>query len=116
MSTNLKLYEGLFLFRQGLPVDELVRAREEIEKLISGAKGKVLDRRDLGRRPLAYPINKRTEGSYAVIEFELDPSQMAPFARAVRLNSKIIRHMLVGKTVAGIAQPTVARREKRWPI
>lgn len=44
-----------------------------------------------GKRRLAYPIDKREEGIYAVINLECDPESVQDFDRRLNLNDKIIR-------------------------
>ena len=44
-----------------------------------------------GKRRLAYPIDKKEEGIYAVINLECDPESVQDFDRRLNLNDKIIR-------------------------
>ena len=48
-----------------------------------------------GKRRLAYPIQKRSEGYYAVYVFECDPSFVAQVNQALRVIEAILRHMIV---------------------
>ena len=48
-----------------------------------------------GKRRLAYPIKKRSEGYYAVYVFECDPSFVAQVNQALRVIEAILRHMIV---------------------
>jgi len=44
-----------------------------------------------GRRRLAYEINKKTEGIYAVIDLQATPAAVAELDRQLRLNESVLR-------------------------
>ena len=48
-----------------------------------------------GKRRLAYQIQKRSEGYYAVYVFECEPSFVAQVNQALRVIEPILRHMIV---------------------
>ena len=73
----------------------------EAEALIENVRSIVEDGGNLihldvwGKRRLAYPIQKRSEGYYAVYVFECDPSFVAQVNQALRVIEAILRHMIV---------------------
>ncbi len=44
-----------------------------------------------GRRRLAFEINKKTEGIYAVIDLQATPAAVAELDRQLRLNESVLR-------------------------
>jgi small subunit ribosomal protein S6 len=44
-----------------------------------------------GRRRLAYEINQKTEGIYAVIDLSAEPAAVAELDRQLRLNESVLR-------------------------
>ena len=44
-----------------------------------------------GRRRLAYEIDKKTEGIYAVIDLSAEPAAVAELDRQLRLNESVLR-------------------------
>jgi small subunit ribosomal protein S6 len=48
-----------------------------------------------GKRTLAFPIKRRDTGYYVVEQFETEPRLLAEFERAVKLEEKVIRYLLV---------------------
>lgn len=50
-----------------------------------------------GRRTLAYPINKQTEGFYVLIESEMEAGRIADLERNITYNDDILRHLVVRK-------------------
>lgn len=73
----------------------------EAEALIENVRSIVEDGGNLihldvwGKRRLAYPIQKRSEGYYAVYVFECDPSFVGQVNQALRVIEAILRHMIV---------------------
>jgi small subunit ribosomal protein S6 len=48
-----------------------------------------------GRRRLAYEINKKTEGIYAVIDLQATPAAVAELDRQLRLNESVLRTKVI---------------------
>jgi small subunit ribosomal protein S6 len=48
-----------------------------------------------GRRRLAYEINKKTEGIYAVIDLQTTPETVAELDRQLRLNESVLRTKVI---------------------
>ena len=48
-----------------------------------------------GRRRLAFEINKKTEGIYAVIDLEATPAAVAELDRQLRLNESVLRTKVI---------------------
>ena len=48
-----------------------------------------------GRRRLAFEINKKTEGIYAVIDLQATPQAVAELDRQLRLNESVLRTKVI---------------------
>jgi small subunit ribosomal protein S6 len=48
-----------------------------------------------GRRRLAYEIQKKSEGIYAVIDLQAEPAAVAELDRQLRLNESILRTKVI---------------------
>jgi small subunit ribosomal protein S6 len=48
-----------------------------------------------GRRRLAFEINKRTEGIYAIIDLQATPAAVAELDRQLRLNESVLRTKVI---------------------
>lgn len=48
-----------------------------------------------GRRRLAYEINKKAEGIYAVIDLQATPDTVAELDRQLRLNESVLRTKVI---------------------
>ncbi|MBQ1690458.1 MAG: 30S ribosomal protein S6, partial [Firmicutes bacterium] len=50
-----------------------------------------------GMRKLAYPIQKKSEGYYVVVEFEGNPTLPKELDRRLRISDNVMRHIIVAK-------------------
>lgn len=48
-----------------------------------------------GKRRLAYPIEKHSDGFYVVTNFRLLPTQSGELERGLRLNEEVLRHLVI---------------------
>ena len=90
----MRNYEALFILKDG--------TKENIEKLttsiadgIKKNKGKILKVDEWGKRTLAYPIKKHREAFYYKLNFSIDSLSLEKLDRAYKLNSGILRMLIV---------------------
>lgn len=50
-----------------------------------------------GMRKLAYPIQKKNEGYYVVVEFKASPDLPKELDRRLRISDAVMRHLIVNK-------------------
>ena len=86
-------YEVLFIIDPALE-DEKKEATIEAVKEIIAADGEVGNVDGWGMRTLAYPIQKKSEGSYGVIEFQGNPSLPKELDRRLRISDNVMRHLI----------------------
>ncbi|MBK7708985.1 MAG: 30S ribosomal protein S6 [Acidobacteria bacterium] len=75
--------------------DTIVKLNDAIVKLIEKEGGSVVKTDDWGRRKLAYPIKKKTEGYYVLFEVEGSGQEIAELERRMRVNDLIMRYITV---------------------
>jgi small subunit ribosomal protein S6 len=75
--------------------DKITKLNTAVGKLIEKQGGSVVRMDDIGRRPLAYPIQKKNEGHYVLFEIEGSGQEIAELERRMRVNDMIIRYMTV---------------------
>ena len=90
-------YEIMFIVKATLDETALNNITKEVQKLITGSKGKVVEFKDLGRKKLAYPINKEVSGFYYLINAEANTETIQEFDRKLRINENILRHLILKK-------------------
>jgi small subunit ribosomal protein S6 len=82
------------------------------------ALGKVtrVDRTSIGRKKLAYEIDKQRDGLFVIIYADLDPSHIAELDLNLRLYNPVLRHLIVRYEgeVKKVARPDRPEREGRF--
>jgi small subunit ribosomal protein S6 len=75
--------------------DAIVKLNEAITQLVEKEGGSVVKIDDWGRRRLAYPIKKKTDGYYVLFEIEGSGQEIAELERRMRVNDVIMRYITV---------------------
>ncbi len=89
-----RLYEGMFIVQaDGDGGSDSVL--EDIQAEIKKHKGTICALQPMGKRTMAYPINKRKEGVYYLMSFEVDPSAIEKMRDKFRINDKILRELIL---------------------
>jgi small subunit ribosomal protein S6 len=76
------------------PTVEESQVNPMLEKFLKGVKdtGGSVEKIDVwGRRRLAYEIDKKSEGIYAVVDLQSEPAPVAELDRQLRLNESVLR-------------------------
>lgn len=89
-------YEVMFIIESTLE-DEKREATVEMVKEIIAAEGEVGKVDVWGMRRLAYPIQKKNEGYYVVIEFSAPPDFPTELDRRLKISDNVIRHIIINK-------------------
>lgn len=98
----MRPYEMMIVLAPDVPEDELDPSIDTIESYVTRFEGEVIAiSRDSpwGRRRLAYPIRHASrdvrDGFYALYYFDAEPTAISEIEREIRLNDRIIRHMII---------------------
>ena len=89
-------YELMFIIDPVLD-DEKKDAVVETVKGIIAASGEVAETDIWGLKKLAYPIQKKTEGYYVVMQFDAAPTLPKELDRRLRISENCMRHVIVRK-------------------
>jgi small subunit ribosomal protein S6 len=93
----LQQYELVTILSPQLGEEELPAAVGRINDFITSRGGEVVEVDQWGRRRLAYPIERHTEGNYVVTQLRLDAPRVAELDANLRISEDVIRHLLVRK-------------------
>ena len=89
-------YEVMFIIDAALEDEKKEAAIETVKETI-GADGEVTNADVWGMRKLAYPIRKKNEGYYVVLEFKGSQSLPKELDRRLKISDHIVRHMIVNR-------------------
>ena len=90
-----RTYEVMYIADPETADDVIGKINETVEKLVQTEGGSVVRTDDIGRKRLAYQINKKKEGYYVLFEIEGSGQEIAEIERRMRVNDAIIRYMTV---------------------
>jgi small subunit ribosomal protein S6 len=88
-------YEVTLVFRPDLDEVAFTASLDKVKGWMTTAGGTVTKTNVWGRRRLAYPINKLTEGQYALFLADLPAQALAGLEREFRLSEEILRFLIV---------------------
>lgn len=87
-------YELMYIVRPTLDEQALATVNEKVDRFVTTAGGQVLKREDWGKRRLAYPIAKFTEGFYSVLQLKLAPTMVRDLERNLKLTEEVLRYLV----------------------
>ncbi len=89
----MRPYEMLVLVSAELedPKEEIAK----VEEVVRSLEGEIVKTDFWGKKRLAYPIDKKTEGFYALCNFKLKPDQLGELHRVLGLRPNIYRQMTI---------------------
>ena len=90
-------YEIMFIVKATLEESALNSITKEVQSLINDGNSKVIEFKDMGRKKLAYPINKEISGFYYLMNVEATNEVIQEFDRKLRINENILRHLILKK-------------------
>jgi small subunit ribosomal protein S6 len=88
-------YELALILRPGLEEDGQQAIIDRLTETLAAEGGQVTNVESWGRRQLAYPINKVSEGYYYFIQGQFATSVLPEVDRSIRLSEDVLRHMIV---------------------
>ena len=90
-----RTYEVMYIGTPETSDEDITKLNESIEKMITDDGGSIVKTEVMGRRKLAYPIQKKTEGHYTLFEIEGSGQEIAELERRMRVNDTVMRYMTV---------------------
>ena len=90
-----RTYEVMYIVDPETPAERIEKLNEAVGKVIEKEGGTVVRMDDIGRRPLAYQINKRNEGYYVLFEIDGSGQEIAELERRMRVNDMIMRYVTI---------------------
>jgi len=86
-------YETVFILTPVLSDVQMKEAVEKFKTILTNEGAKIANEENWGLRKLAYPIQKKSTGFYAMLEFEADPSVIAKLEIQFRRDERVIRFL-----------------------
>lgn len=90
-----RTYEVMYIADPETAGETIGKLNEAVEKLVTAEGGSIVKTEDIGRRRMAYTINKKREGYYVLFEIEGSGQEIAEIERRMRVNDAVLRYLTV---------------------
>lgn len=87
----------MLIVRPDFPITESKKVDDLIKKTIGDSAVTVKEVSILGKKNLAYPIQKLTEGIYLLVNLEAETINVAKIEKQSKLNTDVMRFLLTLK-------------------
>ncbi|MNW52435.1 30S ribosomal protein S6 [compost metagenome] len=94
----MRKYEVMYIIRPDVEQEAVQAAVEKFQGIIQNG-GEITKHDVMGKRRLAYEINKVRDGVYVLVNFTATPEVVAELERILKISDEVIRY-LITKDVA----------------
>ncbi len=91
----MRAYELMVIVDSDVDDAGVAAVLDRVTEQVEAAGGRVATRDLWGKRRYAYPINKKLEGIYAVLEIATPASNLDDTDRFLRLADDVVRHKII---------------------
>ena len=104
-------YETVIIFDSSLEDPQVQEKLQRLTGLVAPGGGESVKVDVWGKRKLAYPIDKKEQGIYAVMRYETEPTALTEFERVMRLDEQVLRQLTVVDPI--VPAPPAARAPRK---
>jgi len=95
----MRKYELMYIIRPDVEQETMKAVTEKFQNVISNGDGEIMKHDVLGKRRLAYEIEKFRDGNYILVNFTAGPTVIAELDRQLKISDETIRHLIVNDVV-----------------
>lgn len=102
-------YEALIILKTAGTEQELAKHAAQLEEQVKRVSGSIERSQSMGRRRLAFRINRQSEGHYHLLRFRAPTERVIELERLFRLNETVVRFIILNAEEAPLFVPSAAR-------
>lgn len=91
----MRKYELMYIIRPDVEQELLQSTVEKFQSIITNNGGEIAKHDVMGKRRLAYEINKIRDGIYVLVHFNAEPAVVAELDRVLKISDEVIRSLIV---------------------
>lgn len=95
MEQTKRLYESTFIINASLDDAQIDQIIGRVQEYITNNGGEITSLNKWGRKRLAYPIRKKNNGFYVLVEFKATGNLITQLERFYQLEETIIRYLTI---------------------
>jgi len=88
-------YEMVFILNANLSEDDFTRVLGKVNDQITKLGGTVSETNQWGKRRLAYPIKRQTEGNYVLEKVQIKQTALKELDAGLKLTEDVLRYLFV---------------------
>ncbi len=92
-------YELLYIVPIKFLDNDLQKVVADVNGLINKFGGTITKEDNLGKQKLAYPINNVHQGTYILVEYDMETENNEKFGFQMKLHQEVLRHMVIVKRI-----------------
>lgn len=96
---KMRNYELMYIIRPDVEQETVQAVVEKFQGIIVNG-GEIVKHDIMGKRRLAYEINKHREGTYVLVHFTAPTTVVTELERVLKISDEIIRHIVVRDVTA----------------
>lgn len=105
------IYETMYILRPDIIEEQVEQAITKYKEMLEEQGGHNIQVQNLGKRRLAYEIQRFREGTYIQMNYEGPGTQIAVLERAMRLSDEVIRYLTIKQEVTEVKSSSEAELE-----
>ena len=91
----MRNYEIIFIVRPDVTDEDVDKLITQMESVVAGTGGKLEKTEKLGRRRLAYRVQKQREGIYILFRLQGSGDTVKEFERRLKVSDTVIKYLTV---------------------
>ncbi|MBD0382240.1 30S ribosomal protein S6 [Paenibacillus sedimenti] len=91
----MRKYELMYIIRTDIEQELVQSTVEKFQGIITNGGGEISKHDLMGKRRLAYEINKFRDGHYVLVHFNAEPTVVTELDRVMKISDEVIRHLIV---------------------
>ena len=113
---SLRTYELMYIAQPDLDEEGLEAVLAQMLGIITDNGGELVRTEHMGKRRLAYPIRRHSQGYYELVYANLEHTAIAELERGLKLSEDVIRHLLIRLDEEMEAAPVEAAPVEAAPV
>ena len=93
----LNKYESIYIIKPEVEEQGIKELVEKFNALIETEGGKVTEVQEWGLKRLAYPIQKKEQGYYVLVNFEANPESIVELERVYKITDSVMKFITIRK-------------------
>jgi small subunit ribosomal protein S6 len=90
----MRKYEVMYIIRTDIEQEQVQATVEKLQNVITNGGGEITKQELMGKRRLAYEINKFRDGYYVLVNFKATPEVVKELDRVMKISDEVIRYLI----------------------